>query len=237
MGVDTQGHTHNVETIVITGANRGIGLELTKRFTSNGDRVIATCRDPDRARDLTSLDGALDVHRVEVTDDKNVAEFRDALGAQCIDVLINNAGVMGSDHQTIDSMDYDAWLEAFSVNTMAPFRLITELRDNLKPATRPRAVTLSSQMGSLARKSKGSHAYRSSKAAVNKVMQVLATELADDGIIVCPVHPGWVRTDMGGASADISVEESGAGLFKLVNALTMEQSGRFWTWNGEEHPW
>lgn len=92
-------------------------------------------------------------------------------------------------------------------------------------------------MGSLSRKSKGSYAYRSSKAAVNKVMQVLSLELEVDGIVVCPVHPGWVRTEMGGEAADISVEESAAGLFKLIDSLTMDQTGRFWTWEGKEHPW
>lgn len=222
---------------MITGANRGIGLELTKRFLAAGNRVIATCRDVDRSSDLAALGGALEVHCVDVTREDDVASLRAGLSNQTLDVLINNAGIMGSEQQTIDAMDYDAWLDAFSVNTLAPFRLITTFRDNLKRSGNPRAVTLSSQMGSLNRKSTGSHAYRSSKAAVNKVMQVLATELAADGIIVCPVHPGWVRTDMGGNSADISVEESGEGLFSLVNALTMEQTGRFWSWNGEEHPW
>ena len=144
---------------------------------------------------------------------------------------------MGGDRQSIDDMDYSAWVEAFEVNTLAPFRLITAFRPNLQLSKHPRAITLSSQMGSLNRKSKGSHAYRSSKAAVNKVMQVLSMELEDDGIVVCPVHPGWVRTDLGGSAADISVEESAAGLIDLIGSLTMKQTGRFWTWEGEEHPW
>jgi len=228
-----------MENILITGANRGIGLQLTKRFLGSGSNVFGTCRNPELATELAALgeSASLTIHKLEVSDGESVGRLSDELRHQTIDVIINNAGIMGGDRQSIDDMDYSAWIEAFEVNTIAPFRLITALRSNLQQSKRPRAVTLSSQMGSLNRKSKGSHAYRSSKAAVNKVMQVLSMELEADGIVVCPVHPGWVRTDMGGNTADISVEESGAGLFQLINSLTMEQSGRFWTWEGEEHAW
>jgi len=129
-------------------------------------------------------------------------------------------------------MDYAGWLEAFKVNTLGPYRVSTALVAHLSRSSNPRIVTLSSQMGSLSRQSTGSYGYRSSKAAVNKVMQVLALELRDKGIIVCPVHPGWVRTEMGGGEADISVEESAQGLVSLIDRLTMEHSGRFWTWSG-----
>lgn len=232
-------HSPRPETVLITGANRGIGLELTKRFLGAGKRVIATCRVPEEATDLSALANQpeLVVHTLEVTCGESVQRLLETLGDQPLDVLINNAGIMGGDQQSIDAMDYAAWLHAFEVNTMAPFRLITTFRDNLRHSKRPRAITLSSQMGALSRKSKGAHAYRSSKAAVNKVMQVLSMELEADGIVVCPVHPGWVRTDMGGAGADISVDESADGLFRLIDAMTMAQTGRFWTWEGEEHAW
>lgn len=228
-----------METALITGANRGIGLELARQFLSSGIQVIATCRDPDQSTALNNLasQGPLVVHKLEITDETSVLRLQSQLDKQPIDILINNAGVMGGDRQSLEDMDYAAWAEAFATNTMAPFRIITALLENLKRSKRPRAITLSSQMGSLNRKSKGSHAYRSSKAAVNKVMQVLSMELEAHEIVVCPVHPGWVRTDMGGSAADISVEESAAGLCRLINSLTMEHSGRFWTWEGEEHPW
>ncbi len=227
------------ETILITGANRGIGLELTRRFLSAGHRVLATCRAPDSATLLQSLtDNAnLTIYALEVTDSHSVRKLATNVGNQPIDALINNAGTMGGDQQSLENMDYTAWAEAFEVNTMAPFKLVTTFLSNLRLSKRPRAITLSSQMGALSRKSKGSHAYRSSKAAVNKVMQVLSMELEADGIVVCPVHPGWVRTDMGGAGADLSVEESAEGLFRLIDRMTMEQSGKFWTWEGEEHAW
>ena len=228
-----------METVLITGANRGIGLELTRRLLGSGRRVIATCRQPERADSLADLraNQRLQVLPLEVTSAESVDHLRTQLKDATVDVLINNAGIMGGDRQSIADMDYAAWVEAFEVNTLAPFRLITALRDQLRRFDRPRAITLSSQMGSLNRKSTGAHAYRSSKAAVNKVMQVLSVELEADNIIVCPVHPGWVRTDMGGSAADISVEESAEGLIRLIDGLTMEHTGRFWTWEGKEHPW
>ena len=231
-------HYPFMETILITGANRGIGLALTKQFIASGNQVIATTRNPESSAELTELATSplLTVYQLDVTDAESVTQLSDELRERPIDVLINNAGIM-EDHQSINDMDYAAWARAFEVHTIAPFRLVTTFKNNLKQAKNPRVITISSQMGSLNRKSMGSYAYRSSKAAVNKVMQVLSMEFESDGIVVCPVHPGWVRTDMGGDQADLSVEESSAGLFKLINSMTMQQSGRFWTWDGEEHPW
>ncbi|MEM7020672.1 MAG: SDR family oxidoreductase [Pseudomonadota bacterium] len=230
-----------METALITGANRGVGLALAQCFLEADYRVIAACRKPAEAHELRELGDAsvLSIEPLEVTDEQSVLALAEKLAEQPLDILINNAGVMGhgDSGQGTNSVDYDAWRDAFETNTIAPFRIISALKNNLSKADRPRAITISSQMGSLNRKSKGSYAYRSTKAAVNKLMQVLALELADEGIIVCPVHPGWVRTDMGGPTADISVEESATGLFKLISSITMEQSGRFWTWAGEEHPW
>ncbi|MEM9742451.1 MAG: SDR family oxidoreductase [Pseudomonadota bacterium] len=228
-----------MEQVLITGANRGIGLELTKRFLLGGKRVLATCRAPEEAVDLHRLgeNERLSILELDVTNAESVRGLRGRLAGETLDVLINNAGVMGGDKQSIDDMDYAAWLHALEVNTLAPFRLLAALRDNLRQSTHGRAITLSSQMGSLSRRSVGSHAYRSSKAAVNKVMQVLALELEVDGIVVCPVHPGWVRTDMGGSNADISVEQSALGLVQLIERMTMAHTGRFWTWEGKEHPW
>lgn len=228
-----------METIVITGANRGIGLGLTRRFLDAGRRVVATCREPAESPELTALarNANLSIVQVDVTDGRSVSALGSFLSDATVDVLLNNAGIIGGSAQGIDSMDYDGWRHAFEVNTIAPFRLATVLRAHLKRSSRPRIVTLSSQMGALARKNGGFYAYRSSKAAVNKVMQVLAVEMERDGIVVCPVHPGWVRTEMGGSGAELSIEESAGGLFDLIESMTMEHSGRFWTWAGHEHPW
>ena len=191
--------------------------------------MIAACRKPDEAPGLQALQcRRLSAVSLDVRHEGSVAELVEELGATPIDVLVKNAGVWGGVHQDLERMDYAGWLEAFKVNTLGPYRVSTALVAHLSRSSNPRIVTLSSQMGSLSRQSTGSYAYRSSKAAVNKVMQVLALELRDKGIIVCPVHPGWVRTEMGGGEADISVEESAQGLVSLIDRLTMEHSGRFW---------
>ncbi|WP_461535299.1 SDR family oxidoreductase [Spongorhabdus nitratireducens] len=228
-----------METIVITGGNRGIGLELTLQALDAGMKVIATCRDSSNAPALDALRShpALEVLELEVTSTESVQAFTQKLSGKTIDVLVNNAGIKGSNEQGLTSMDYSAWLHTFEVNTLSPFHLTTALLENLKQSSRPRVIAISSMMGSLSRVSTGLYAYRSSKAALNKVMQVMALELMEDGIIVCPMHPGWVKTDMGGEAADITVQESASGLLSFINQVTPEQSGRFWTWEGEEHPW
>jgi len=227
-----------MQTIVISGANRGIGLALTREFLQAGHHVIAGCRHPDQAADLLASSGSLEIAQLDTGDAGSVSLFCQQVGNRAVDVLVNNAGVMGGEHQGISDMDYAAWLHTFEINTLAPFRLTLALLPNLKRAERPRVATISSQMGAFGLElGTGRYAYRSSKAAVSKVMQVLAQELAADNIIVCPLHPGWVRTDMGGPGAEISAEASAAGIFKLIDTLTMAQSGRFWTWEGREHVW
>ena len=227
-----------MESILITGANRGIGFELTRLLIEDGRRVIATCRDPESASDLNALNASnLHIHQLEVTSTKSIEALKRALSRAQIDVLINNAGEMGSKRQRIDDMNIDAWRHTFDVNTIAPFQVSMALLDNLKLSLRPRIISVSSQMGALSRISSGALAYQSSKAALNKVMPVMAKDLESENIIVCSMHPGWVQTDMGGPSADISVNESAAGMISFFDNLTSEQSGRFWKWNGEEHAW
>ena len=227
-----------MESILITGANRGIGFELTRLLIEDGRRVIATCRDPESASDLNALDASnLHIYPLEVTSTKSIEALKRTLSGVQIDVLINNAGEMGSKRQRIDDMNIDAWRHTFDVNTIAPFQVSMALLDNLKLSLRPRIISVSSQMGALSRISSGAFAYQSSKAALNKVMQVMAKDLQSENILVCLMHPGWVQTDMGGPSADISVNESAAGMISFFDNLTSEQSGRFWKWNGEEHAW
>ena len=227
-------------TTLVTGANRGIGLELARRLAADGHAVLATCRDPGGADALRALADAASVEilTLEVTDPGSVATLVQAVGDRTLDVLVNNAGVKGGEHQSAaDGVDLDDWADVLAVNTLAPVRLTLALRGHLARAERPRVVTISSQMGSLENGGRGWIAYRSSKAAVNMAMRNLAIELAGEGIIVVPVHPGWVRTDMGGPEAAISPGESAAGLVRLIDGLTTEQSGRFWTWEGVEHAW
>ena len=223
--------------VVITGASRGIGLALTEYYLNQGYKVFATCRDPGRADSLRDLSGDLSIEKLDVTDPQDLAHLKTSLTGQTVDILINNAGSMGGDHQSLMDMDANTWLETFAVNSIAPFQVATQLLGNLKASDHARIISLSSQMGSLSRVRGDSYAYRSSKAALNKIMSGMACDLSGDKIIVCPVHPGWVRTDMGGPDADISIEQSVTGLFKRISTLTMVDSGKFWCWDGTEHNW
>ncbi|EOD78894.1 Short chain dehydrogenase [Grimontia indica] len=228
-----------MSTIVVTGAARGIGLELVKTYLAKGDKVVATYRTPEPPVALTQLQGTgqLTLHPLEVTDSQSITAFAASLADTHIDVLVNNAGVIGPDHQSYSNMDVEGWKQTFEINTIGPLMVTSSLLSNLKKSPSPKVLTISSQMGALNRESTGMLAYRSSKAAVNKVMQVLALELKAESIIVCPVHPGWVKTDMGGDEADITAQESAEGIVKLTQSLTMKDSGKFFTWEGYEHAW
>jgi NAD(P)-dependent dehydrogenase (short-subunit alcohol dehydrogenase family) len=229
-------------TVLITGANRGIGLELTRRYAEAGHRVLACCRAPERAGALNGVAAAhpaIRVCGVEVGNGASVSALKRELGDVPLDILINNAGMAGPppQRQSLAEMDYDGWAETFAVNTMAPLRMLQTFRDNLAAGTRPRVVTITSQMGALALDMATMYAYCSSKAAVNKVMRLAAVELKAAGIAVAVIHPGWVRTEMGGPHAQISVEESAAGIVRVIEGLSIENTGCFMKWNGEPHPW
>lgn len=227
-----------METVLITGASRGIGLELTRQFLALGYQVIATYRGQPSAQLSRLLSNrSLSIYELEVTDEAAISRLAATLSNTTIDILINNAGVIGAADQALESIDSQEWLNTFAVNSIAPLMVSRAFLVHLGASHNPRIITVSSQMGALNSNSLGMYAYRSSKAAVNKVMQVLANELKPKGIIVCPLHPGWVKTDMGGDNADITVEESAKGILKLARTLTLESSGTFFTWQGEEHVW
>ena len=231
-----------METILITGANRGIGLELVRGFTGSGRHVIACCRAPGEASDLQALaadNEEVEVHEVHVSDGDSVAALASAVGDRPIDVLINNAGMAGPgfQHQGLADMDYDGWAETFAVNTMAPLRVLQAFRGNLAKGTNPRAVTITSQMGAIGLDMPVMFAYCSSKGAVNKVMRLAAPELKRDGIAVALLHPGFVQTDMGGPGAEITPQASAEGLLSVIDGLTLDDSPCFKTWEGNDHVW
>lgn len=230
-----------MQTVLITGANRGIGLELTARYAQAGDRVHACCRDPrsaDALRALATSHRGITVHGVHVADGASVAALAAAV-TEPLDILINNAGTLGPppDRQSVSNMDFDGWAETFAVNTMAPLRMLQVFRRNLKAGKNPRAITITSQMGAMSVNMPVTFAYCSSKAAVNKVMNMASGDLANDGITVGLIHPGWVRTDMGGKGADLSVEDSAAGIMAVIAKWTPAETGAFKKWNGETHAW
>jgi NAD(P)-dependent dehydrogenase (short-subunit alcohol dehydrogenase family) len=229
-------------TVLITGANRGIGLELTRRYAAAGDRVLACCREPAAAAALQALAKAspsVTVHGVHVSDGASVAALAGRIGDAPLDVLINNAGMAGPpiQKQSLEEMDFDGWAETFAVNTMAPLRMLQAFRKNLAAGTNPRAVTITSQMGAIAFPMPVMYAYCSSKGAVNKVMKMAAAALKPQKITVLLVHPGFVKTDMGGPNAEITPEESAAGITRVIGQASLADTGKFLKWNGEEHPW
>ncbi len=226
-------------TTLITGANRGIGLELTKIYAAAGDLVHACCRKPDRADELRAIKGKVEVHALEVTDGAAVDRLAQSLSGRAIDTLINNAGILGPDEakQTAIKMDFDGWAETFAVNSMAPVRIMQALLPNLKASANPRVVTITSQMGALSLDTTMAYAYCSSKAALNKFMKLAAIDLAPEGVHVCVIHPGWVQTDMGGANAAITPQDSAAGIVGTIGQLNADTTGSFWKWSGEVHDW
>lgn len=227
--------------VLITGANRGIGLELVRVYGEAGSRVIACCRDPSSAVDLHETSSRYDVemHQVSVADGESVAALADKLSGTPIDILINNAGTLGppAEKQTATVMDFDGWAETFAVNTMAPVRMMQALMANLMIGTERKIVSISSQLGALSLDRPSYYAYSSSRAALNKFMRLAANDLREKRFVIGLIHPGWVRTAMGGPEADLSAEESAQGIFDVIGRMTLENSGSFWKWNGEFHDW
>lgn len=223
-------------TIVITGANRGIGLELARQYEAAGDTVIRAMRGVDKAEPPFGTTMALDQ-----TDEDSVAKFAAGLGDMPIDLLINNAGVIGPATQSSTDMDFPGFLSTLDANVLGPLRVTQALLPNLRKAKGAKIAVVSSRMGQLATQgfggASGHVAYRASKTAVNKVFQCVAADLADEGIAVAMLHPGWVRTDMGGAGADIEVTDSAAGIRRVLADLDVGTSGRFQTYAGEMLDW
>lgn len=218
-------------TILITGANRGIGLELARQYAADGWSVIATARQPSEADELAALD--VETIMLDVADPTSVDAFIEKIGDRAIDVFLNNAGVYGS-----RELDREAWLETFAVNSIAPTLLAERLRPNVRKSDLKKMVVVTSKMGSIAdNESGGSIVYRSSKAAVNAAWKSLAIDYRDDGIAVLMLHPGWVQTDMGGPNALIDTRESVAGMRKVIDRLSPETSGEFRAYDGAEIGW
>ncbi len=225
-------------TYLITGIGRGIGQELARVLLRRGDRVIGTVRDQGRASaewDGFIEDGQLKLLLLDVRDGGSIKEAAERLD-EPLDVLINNAGIIGPERQSTLDMDFEGFLDTLNVNTLGPLRTVQAFLPHLRRGRAAKIVTISSRMGSLSYAKSDRIAYRASKAAVNKVVQGLATDLMGDGITVIAVHPGWVRTDMGGSNADITPEESAAGIASLIDCLQIADSGRFFDHRGVSLP-
>ena len=222
-------------TIMITGASRGLGLEFARQFYSKECRVIATCRNPKNANELNAI-GDIDIHSLDVTDDKSVANLADKLRGENIDILINNAGVIGQ-REGFGRLDYDIWAETMDTNVFGPMRIAEAFRDNVMNSEKKQMIFITSRMGSITEAVPNAYVYRSSKAALNMAVKCLSAELAEQGLIAVLFHPGHVQTDMGGQAAPVMPHTSIEGMKNQIVALTRDDNGRFLSYDGHQIPW
>jgi NAD(P)-dependent dehydrogenase (short-subunit alcohol dehydrogenase family) len=228
---------------VVTGANRGIGLELVRQLAARGDEVEACARNPADATELAALAGSkVRIHRLDVTDPASVRALAAALGDSAIDVVFNVAGVYGGPRQSLRQMAEDLELgdvtRTFDVNATGPLRVAVALLPHVRRGTAKKLVHVTSGMGSITDNTSGGYyAYRMSKAALNMMSRSLAVDLRPEGITSIVINPGWVQTAMGGASAPTPVDESVRGILRAVDGATIADSGEFLNWKGNRYPW
>ncbi len=230
-------------TTLITGSNRGIGFEFARQYAQNGWNVIACCRQPEGASNLRQLAGRfpnlVTIHQLDVADYEQITHLSNSLTNTSIDLLINNAGIYPpSDDGGFGKIDYEAWHKAFQINTMAPLRMAEAFLAQISNSQLKIIAIITSKMGSIDdNKRGGSYIYRSSKAAVNMVGKSLSVDLKLQGITTVILHPGWVKTDMGGPDALISTEQSVLGMQRILSNLKLSDSGKFFAYDGKIIPW
>ncbi|HYV41998.1 MAG TPA: SDR family oxidoreductase [Thermoanaerobaculia bacterium] len=220
---------------LVTGANRGIGLAFARHLSERGDKVIATARHPEKARDLAKL--SLRLEQLDVADEKSIASLARRIEGEPLDVLINNAGIgdAGPAFARLSMKELD---QAFRVNATGPVAITQALLLNLRAGLRRTVVNLSSGLGSISENDSGGWiAYRASKAALNQLTRTMAGELRKEGFICIAICPGWVKTDMGGHGASVSPDDSVAAMLKVVDRLKPSDTGRFLDRRGKQLPW
>jgi len=225
--------------VAITGAGRGIGLELARQHVAAGDRVLALVRNPDGADALNAMaaasDGKLTVHALDVGDDESVKAGAASTGQGAIDILYNVAGISGEIAPELESADWGQWNSVFNITIMGSLRVLQAFLPRMSSGAR--VMNLSSQLAASTWPYGGFYAYGAAKAGLNRMMRSVAIDVKDRGIIVGLIHPGWVQTDMGGAGADITPVESASGIKAVAESWTLEESGDFKNWNGTTHAW
>lgn len=227
-----------MKTVLITGANRGIGLSLAKLYLAQGWRVHVTYRNTDSSSELLQLASTeqLKCHQVDITDYPAITALASQLPA--IDLLINNAGYYGPKGYGFGQTDVEEWRKVFEINTIAPLKLVEALTLNLRQGSLKKIACLSSKVGSMTENtSGGGYIYRSSKAALNSVVKSLSNDLTPEGFTVLALHPGWVQTQMGGPNALIDTDTSAKGLNQVIENAIQAQSGQFINYDGSELPW
>jgi NAD(P)-dependent dehydrogenase (short-subunit alcohol dehydrogenase family) len=225
--------------VAITGAARGIAFELARQHLVQGDRVFALARDPARAKALGALAagsaGRLTVHAMDVADDASVKAGAASTGDAPIDILYNVAGVLGTPAPTLDTDDWSEFDRVIEVMLKGPLRVLRAFLPRLRAGSK--VINVTSQLAASTWPYGGFYDYGAAKAGLNRMMRSVAIDLKDRGIVVGLVHPGYVQTDMSGPSAEITPEESATGLRRLAEGWTLDRTGGFYKWNGEEHPW
>ena len=228
-------------TVLITGANRGIGLEFVKQYLARGENVIGTCRDIEAAEALAQLstnNENLQLLKLDVANDESLMAFPAQLVNSPIDIFINNAGVYGPRNSVFNNVDAENWLPVLRVNTIAPMLLTQRIIENLKQGEGKKLLYVTSKMGSIDdNNGGGSYVYRSSKAALNAVVKSIAVDLGGAGFDVAVLHPGWVRTDMGGPNGLIDTETSVVGMISVIDNLNSDNTGSFFNYDGTIIPW
>lgn len=228
-------------TVLITGTNRGLGLEFVKHFLQQGDKVIASCRDSSHAPELQALvdiNSSLTLVNLDVSDEQSMASFASTLGDTAIDIFVNNAGVYGPRDANFGKVKSADWESVIKVNAIAPILLTQQIISNLRLGNARKLVYVTSKMGSIEdNRGGGSYIYRSSKTALNSVVRSLSVDLREEGFSVAVLHPGWVRTDMGGPNGLIDVTTSVSGMMSVIEGLSPAGSGQFFNYDGSIIPW
>ncbi|MEH6637300.1 MAG: SDR family oxidoreductase [Halioglobus sp.] len=225
----------NAGTVLVTGANRGLGLEFAKQLQEKGYKVIGTARNPEAATELKAT-GAR-VEQLDVASQSSVEALAKVLQGVPIDILINNAGMANRIDSSLATLDFDAMERTFQVNAMGPLRVTQALLPNLQAAQGKTIINITSRLGSIELSTGGLYSYRTSKTALNQINKIVSVELAPQGYTSIVMHPGWVKTDMGGADATLTIPESITGMLTVIDSLTIDKTGKFFNYNGEEIPW
>ena len=222
-------------TILVTGANRGIGLALARYFHQKGFTVIATARKPNEALELNNI--GVEVLPLDITDPRSVATFKSALSGRPIDILLNNAGIKGHSASGFEVLDIERLKTTFDVNSLGALRVIQAVMPNMKKGSQKIVANMSSRMGSIHDSTGGAIGYRASKTALNSFTKSLSIEFSDQNFIFVVLHPGWVRTDMTSDNATYSTDESAQALFTVITGLSQTDNGQFYNLHGKSIAW